>query len=519
MGLTLAHAAAAERRGASGAAMKAASWNVRWMLDPHTTVAAAKRAVILRLLNEGCVVLLQETHWTEAACATWGGCFPMAEVRASAARPGANGGLSGGVAILVPARYRVVSEQLLSAGCCIEVACAERTGGATVTYRSTYLPPGSRSIVLAEIRRCGHPGTDLVVGGDVNMCLMGPRDEAEAEEAQALLEWAAEHGATALPIGGPTHRRPFGCCQLDWIAVPTQGHWEWSTQLRWFGGLSDHACVVASKTGGPVTSGRHCNPASLALLPAAAFTDLRLRYRHLGHMFGLTQAHGEASCGVPQARSNADNHDDGFRGEAGASAIIGDTGGNSCDEGGSTPGTASGAEDHTNDDIGFIPHLARHGRSMLSGMLRAWWTTWAKRRGPAETGPGTQLTAAARASGSSRPSGALLAWLGHLGAEGEACRELTPEDAARWLSVWRHEQARPLCFNHRRIRPHRGTEALRCGRPTFRQRLSVGALLHEDGQVLTEPRAITEAVAEPRGALDVRPGGRWGSACGAGRLL
>ena len=116
-GLTLLHAREAERRGTAGIAMKAASWNVRWMLDSHTTVAAAKRAVILRLLAEGCVVLLQETHWTEAACATWGGCFPMAEVRASAARPGANGGLCGGVAILVPARYRVVSHQVLSDGC------------------------------------------------------------------------------------------------------------------------------------------------------------------------------------------------------------------------------------------------------------------------------------------------------------------------------------------------------------------------------------------------------------------
>ena len=222
-GITLLHVREAERRGTAGIAMKAASWNVRWMLDPHTTVAAAKRAVILRLLGEGCVVLLQETHWTEAACATWGGCFPMAEVRASAARPGANGGLCGGVAILVPARYRIVTHQVISDGCCIEVLCAERNGGGTVTYRSTYLPPSARSSVLTEIRRCGHPQTDLVVGGDVNMCITGPRDEAEAEETQTLLEWAAEHGATALPIGGPTHRGPFGCTQLDWIAVPTQG--------------------------------------------------------------------------------------------------------------------------------------------------------------------------------------------------------------------------------------------------------------------------------------------------------
>ena len=107
-GLTLEHAREAERRVQGGISMKAASWNVRWLLDPHTSVAAAKRAVILRLLAEGCVVLLQETHWTPAACATWGGCFPMAEVCASAAQVSASGGLCGGVAILMPSKYRVI---------------------------------------------------------------------------------------------------------------------------------------------------------------------------------------------------------------------------------------------------------------------------------------------------------------------------------------------------------------------------------------------------------------------------
>ena len=53
----------------------------------------------------------------------------MAEVHASAARVGANGGLCGGVAALVPSKYRVVSHQVLSDGYCIEVVCEERHGG------------------------------------------------------------------------------------------------------------------------------------------------------------------------------------------------------------------------------------------------------------------------------------------------------------------------------------------------------------------------------------------------------
>ena len=160
-----------------------------------------------------------------------------------------------------------------------------------------------------------------------------------------------------------------------------------------------------------------------------------------------------------------------------------------------------GRDGGDDDSIGFLPHLARYGRAMLSGMLRQWWRTWSKRRGAAETDPGTQLAAAARASGSTRPVGDLLAWLCHMGVGDDTAWELTPEDAARWLAVWRHEQARPLSFRHKRLRPYRGTEALRCGRPTFRQRIAVGALLHEDGQVLTEPAAITEALWQHRAEL------------------
>ena len=37
-GVTLQHVREIELRGTAGIAMRTASWNVRWMLDPHTTV-------------------------------------------------------------------------------------------------------------------------------------------------------------------------------------------------------------------------------------------------------------------------------------------------------------------------------------------------------------------------------------------------------------------------------------------------------------------------------------------------
>ena len=91
---------------------------------PHTDRAAAKRAVVVRALQAGHIVLLQETHWTEAAAAQWGGLFPAVEVRHSAARAGPRGGPQGGVAVLVPRPHRVVADRVLVAGCALEVTVA-----------------------------------------------------------------------------------------------------------------------------------------------------------------------------------------------------------------------------------------------------------------------------------------------------------------------------------------------------------------------------------------------------------
>jgi hypothetical protein len=80
------------------------SWNVRWLVNPHSHAAAAKRAVLVRLLTLGHVVCVQETHWLPPAVAQWQALFPYATVAATAARPGPNRGWQGGVAWLLPLR-------------------------------------------------------------------------------------------------------------------------------------------------------------------------------------------------------------------------------------------------------------------------------------------------------------------------------------------------------------------------------------------------------------------------------
>ncbi len=79
-----------------------ASWNVRWLRDPHSATAARKRDVINRLLASGYIVLLQETHWDPAAAAQWGSSFPACRLFFTPCVPGPRGGPAGGVATIVP---------------------------------------------------------------------------------------------------------------------------------------------------------------------------------------------------------------------------------------------------------------------------------------------------------------------------------------------------------------------------------------------------------------------------------
>ena len=62
-----------------------ATWDARWLLSPHSGQGTRKRAFIHGLLLRGIVVALQETHWTPASAALWGGLFPGAQVFSSEA--------------------------------------------------------------------------------------------------------------------------------------------------------------------------------------------------------------------------------------------------------------------------------------------------------------------------------------------------------------------------------------------------------------------------------------------------
>ena len=84
-----------------------ASWNVRWLIGPHSVQNILKRQRIRRWLGAEKIILLQETHWETSGLAVWENLFPAATIIASEAANGA-----GGVAILVPPSVEVSHKRI-----------------------------------------------------------------------------------------------------------------------------------------------------------------------------------------------------------------------------------------------------------------------------------------------------------------------------------------------------------------------------------------------------------------------
>ena len=129
-------------RGRDKRGVRLSTWNVRWLLSPHTERALAKKAAIGKVLRSGSVVLLQETHWTECAAAQWGGLFAAAQVAHAPSRLGPRGGPQGGVAVIAPHPHRILSSRILVPGCAIEAVLALDGGERRAAFVLLYLPPG-----------------------------------------------------------------------------------------------------------------------------------------------------------------------------------------------------------------------------------------------------------------------------------------------------------------------------------------------------------------------------------------
>ena len=193
---------AALRTGAMARGARFVTWNLRWMVSPHTARNADKRSAVRQWLEAGRIVFLQETHWSEADLAVWGACFPASTLLAAHAVLGPRGGPQGGVAILLPQGMAVLSHRVLVPGCALEV-CVE-LDGRRARLLSLYLPPGEQRRVLPVLASSlPEDGAALFAAGDANLQFARPR----AGEAEAAAEWRElfnQRAAAILDYAGPS---------------------------------------------------------------------------------------------------------------------------------------------------------------------------------------------------------------------------------------------------------------------------------------------------------------------------
>ena len=444
------------------------SWNVRWLHNPHTATAAAKRAAILRRLQVGDIVFLQETHWNTASQAIWEGLFPAATVVAAPSRLGPAGGQQGGVAIIIPAAWNVMASAIRVEGCCVEAVVRSSRHDAAYCLRSIYLPPDSQLEVLTALQ--GLPPSEHPVfhGGDLNFQFPHPRSDAELEYQRLWLSYLQRHHSATVVAQACTRRRGDERAHLDDLAVPTAGAWTWEARLSWHHSLSDHAMVHYASTATPAATGRACTPVAIRRLPTAAWTDLRLRYLRLERQFGVVSD----PSGGPFAASR-----------------VGDP------------------ADHDPQVIPQMPALLAHGRASLSSTLAAWWRAWRHRTTHSQH-PGALLAAWMRRTVTGTPEGEMLDWLRGVGWSGTT---LSPEEAAAWLHVWQQEQA---LTRRRAVHPFlsgpqvhtsQRAEATSVGRQIFRDRIQGRGVRDAAGTLQTNPRITEPLLWEDRVDIWTRP--------------
>ena len=456
------------------------SWNVRYLRSTTAHKNQIKHAILTQMTSKGRVGLLQETHWSEHEAAVWSTMFPARTLVASPAFVGPGGGLSGGVAILLPHGVTLVRSEELVPGC--GIAATVRIGSDLLRVVSVYLPPSRKEATLASLREAAEAWDALPTywGGDANVQVALPRD-GESELAADFSALLHAHGSALVHVPGPTRVDANGESQIDFLACPLDRLGSASPRKAWKLSVSDHALLYLD-TSGTARSRRDnaIRPGDLRALPSEAFADLRASYTYLERMFNIpdTDLTGLAQP-TDWVRPAAPGHLPDLH-------PANDTG-----DGVPPPDAVPPVPPDTDHQTApLVPSLMLLGRHATSAMIQAWWNRW--RRSRHVSSPGSLLALAAGGQSPCRPVGALATWLTACGWDGS---DLSPVQAAGWLLRW-----------------DQGAQQRRAGRLTPAQR-GAGA---ERPTLAAHYRTGREIFVKTHAILGVRDGnGAWHESPGA----
>ena len=124
-------------------------WSLRWASDPSTGEANSKREVIMKHLQKGRLVALQEVHWWNHHAAQWRALSPGASVRYSCAIPGPHDGPEGGVAVIFPSCFHIERFDIIDPGHVVEVVVSK--GQERLRILNVYLPPTNLQTPITAI--------------------------------------------------------------------------------------------------------------------------------------------------------------------------------------------------------------------------------------------------------------------------------------------------------------------------------------------------------------------------------
>ena len=204
------------------------------------------------------MVLLQETHWTAAAAAQWGGLFCAAQVAHSVARDGPRGGPQGGVAVVVPLPHRILEVNGVVPGCVLEVVIAVCGTHRRPLFPSTCLRMGAARS-LTPSRAWAHQRPQRCTPGVTCICSHMHRETMASAMTgnDSKPFWHAGGRARLLTGGSPGEAAPHRHPLISWRSrAGTLGH-----------GARRLLGTVASPT---MPSARHGARLSFALLGRCA---------------------------------------------------------------------------------------------------------------------------------------------------------------------------------------------------------------------------------------------------------